>query len=37
MSKTVIDLTNATETINPSFFPLMTNKDRWLIMMGGGG
>ena len=32
-----IDLSNIEEAINPSFFPLLTNKDRWLFMMGGGG
>jgi len=37
MPKTIIDLTNAEECINPKFFPLLFNKDRWLILMGGGG
>lgn len=34
---TNIDLSNLTEVTNPSFQPLFTNKDRWLILMGGGG
>lgn len=37
MPKTIIDLTNAAECINPKFFPLMTNKDRWVFLMGGAG
>ena len=37
MAKTQIDLTNLSEVTNPAFQPLFTNKDRWLILMGGGG
>jgi len=37
MSKTQIDLTNLSEVTNPAFQSLFTNKDRWLILMGGGG
>jgi phage terminase large subunit len=35
--KTQIDLSNLQEVTNPAFQPLFTNKDRWLILMGGGG
>jgi phage terminase large subunit len=37
MPKTQIDLSNLSEVTNPAFQPLFTNKDRWLILMGGGG
>jgi phage terminase large subunit len=37
MPKTHIDLNNLAEATNKSFQPLFTNKDRWLILMGGGG
>jgi len=37
LSKTQIDLSNLAEVTNPAFQPLFTNKDRWLILMGGGG
>jgi phage terminase large subunit len=37
MPKTQIDLSNLADAINPSFQPLLTNKDRWLILIGGAG
>ena len=37
MPKTQIDLSNLAEVTNPAFQPLFINKDRWLILMGGGG
>jgi phage terminase large subunit len=32
-----IDLTNLPKIINPVYFPLLKNKDRYLALMGGGG
>ena len=37
MSETNIDLSNLAEATNKSFQPLFTNKDRWLILIGGAG
>ena len=37
MPSTIIDLSNAEDCINPAFFPLLTNKDRWMFLMGGAG
>ena len=37
MSEEHISLDNLSDVTNPAFQPLFTNKDRWLILMGGGG
>jgi phage terminase large subunit len=37
MSKTKIDYSKLDKATNKSFQPLFTNKDRWLILIGGAG
>ncbi len=35
--QTKINLKDLPKVVNKSFYPLMTNKDRWLILIGGAG
>ena len=37
MAKINIDLTELPDLTNDKFYPLYTNKDRYLVLMGGGG